>query len=213
MTRRNGVVLIFDEIVTGFRFALGGAQELFGVTPDLACFGKAMANGFPLSALVGRRELMQELERVFFSMTFGGELASLAAAKATLRELREKPVVEHLWSIGRSFREGFNTLVNQTAAPVRLDGHPPRSGFAFTPVGQYEPLTLKGLFLQETVKRGVLFGGPIFMSYSHSPDEIDHTLAACGEALEILVDAIRTDSVLERMEGSPPTTVFRPRSN
>lgn len=211
LAHRHGAILIFDEIVTGFRFALGGAQQHFSVTPDLACFGKAMANGFPLSALVGRREIMQELERVFFSMTFGGEVASLAAAKATLLELREQPVIEHLWTIGRMWRNGFAEIAAQAAAPVRLDGHPPRSGFVFTPVGRYEPLTLKGLFLQETIKRGILFGGPIFMTYSHGPEEIAKTLSACGEALDILVDAIEADDVLERLEGPPPAVVFRPR--
>ncbi|MBI3463388.1 MAG: aminotransferase class III-fold pyridoxal phosphate-dependent enzyme [Planctomycetes bacterium] len=211
IARRHGAVLIFDEIVTGFRFALGGAQQRFGVTPDLACFGKAMANGFPLSALVGRRELMRELERVFFSMTFGGEVVSLAAAKATLEELRERPVVEHLWSMGMMWRQGFAELADHIGAPVRLDGHPPRSGFVFSPVGRYEPLMLKGLFIQETVKRGVLFGGPIFMTYSHGPDEIQQTLAACGEALDVLVGAIRDDNVFDCLEGTPPTTVFRPQ--
>src|SRR5262249_3849239 len=80
---RYGVVLVFDEIITGFRMHMGGAQAHYGVTPDLACFGKAMANGMPISALVGRASIMKKMEDIFFSTTFGGETLSLAAAIAT----------------------------------------------------------------------------------------------------------------------------------
>src|SRR2546428_5071730 len=95
LTKSEGALLVFDEIVTGFRFGLGGAQEYFGVTPDLACFGKGMANGLPISAIVGRADVMKLFEEVFFSFTFGGEALSLAASVATIREMRENNVVEH----------------------------------------------------------------------------------------------------------------------
>ena len=95
LTRANGAVLIFDEMITGFRLAKGGAQEYFGVTPDMACFGKAMANGFPLAAVTGQRELMRVFDDIFFSFTFGGETVSLAAANATMQTLLDKDVI---WS-------------------------------------------------------------------------------------------------------------------
>jgi len=97
LTRKEGAVLIFDEVVTGFRLALGGAQAYYGVVPDLACVGKAMGNGYPIAAVVGRRHIMELFDEIFFSFTFGGETLSLAAAKATLEELREKNVIAHLW--------------------------------------------------------------------------------------------------------------------
>src|SRR5690606_14072796 len=93
LTQREGALLIFDEVVTGFRIAAGGAQQYFGVTPDLACVGKAMGNGFPISAIVGRKEIMRLFDEVFFSFTFGGEAASLAAAKATIEEIRDRNVI------------------------------------------------------------------------------------------------------------------------
>jgi len=107
---RYGALLIFDEVITGFRWALGGAQEFFQVIPDLACFGKSMANGMPLSAVVGRRDVMRASEEVFFSLTFGGECLSLAAAQATINEIREKDVIEHIWLQGRVLQEGLNQL-------------------------------------------------------------------------------------------------------
>src|SRR5262249_14929780 len=101
LARQEGALLIFDETITGFRFSNGGAQELFGVTPDLATFGKGIANGFPLSAVAGPERYMRLMEDIFFSFTFGGETLSLAAAKATLSKLKVKPVVKTLAAQGQ----------------------------------------------------------------------------------------------------------------
>jgi len=107
----NGVLLIFDEMWTGFRLALGGAQEYFGVTADLACYSKAIANGMPLSVLAGRRDVMELCDTdVFFFTTFGGEALSLAAAKATINELRDKQVPAYLAEQGRKLKDGYNSI-------------------------------------------------------------------------------------------------------
>jgi glutamate-1-semialdehyde 2,1-aminomutase len=114
----RGVVLVFDEMWTGFRLALGGAQQRFGVTADLACFSKAVANGMPISILTGRSEIMRLLDRdVFFFTTFGGEALSLAAAKATIHELRAKDVPAALARQGKKLKDGYNTI----AAEIGLD--------------------------------------------------------------------------------------------
>src|SRR4029079_13809789 len=107
MAHRHGALLVFDELVTAFRVARGGAQEMFGVDPDLACLGKARSNGMPLSALVGKREYMRHLPHVAWGMTFRGETLSLAAARATLGVIRDEPVVEHIARVGRQVREAF----------------------------------------------------------------------------------------------------------
>jgi glutamate-1-semialdehyde 2,1-aminomutase/spore coat polysaccharide biosynthesis protein SpsF len=206
---RAGSVLIFDEIVTGFRYALGGAQEYFGVTPDLACFGKAMANGLPLSAVAGRADIMKGFERVFFSGTFGGELLSLAAAKATIDVMRTAPVFQHMWEHGEKLHAGLKTIITKSGLDVVVTGHPPRGALFFRRNGQTDP-DLRGLFLQETVRRGILFGGPMFVTYAHELDDINRTLEVCSDVFEILVEAVETDSVTKRLEGLPPTVVFRP---
>ncbi len=209
LAHRHGALFILDEIVTGFRYALGGAQEYYNVVPDLACFGKGMANGFPLSALVGRREIMQALERVFFSMTYGGETVSLRAALETIRELREQNALQYIWEMGRRLRQGLQELIAGLDAPVELHGNPPRSSLTFFDENGQPSLAVKSLFLQETVKRGVLFGGPVFLSFSHTPADLDRTFEACEAALQRITRAVREGRVLACLEGEVVATVFR----
>ena len=106
------MLLVFDEIVTGFRFANGGAQELFGVTPDLSSFGKGMANGLPISAIVGRTDLMREMEEIFYSLTFGGEALSRRAI-AVLDKLRREPVVEKINATGTAMADGARAAIEE----------------------------------------------------------------------------------------------------
>src|SRR5262249_2992213 len=110
---KAGALLVFDEVITGFRFANGGAQELFGVTPDLTALGKGMSNGFPLSAVCGRRDLMKEMEEIFFSFTMGGEALSLAAAKATIEKLLREPVIETMRKRGARVKSGVSLLIER----------------------------------------------------------------------------------------------------
>lgn len=209
LTHRNGALLIFDEIKTGFRLALGGAQEYFGVTPDLACFGKAMANGMPLAIVVGRKELMQECEEVFISMTFGGETLSLAAALVTLKEMREKNVIKHLWGIGEQLKAGYNKLARQAAIETESVGLPPMTAQIFRDMGSNSPLEIKTLFLQETIKRGILFGNAQFTTYSHTEEDVKKTLEACEDAFTIMDKALKEDRVKDYLEGELLREVFR----
>lgn len=211
ITRREGALLVFDEVVTGFRLALGGAQEYFGIVPDIGCFGKGMANGFPIAAVVGRREIMELFDEVFFSFTFGGETASLAAARATIVELRERNVVEHLWTAGRRLRDGYNALAREAGldGTTACIGLPPRTTVGFKDRPEGDALVLKSLMQQECLKRGVLFGAGHNISFSHWAVEIDYTLAVYCTTLGILADAIKTDSVKQRLEGDPVRPVFR----
>jgi glutamate-1-semialdehyde aminotransferase len=198
-----GAVFILDEIVTGFRYALGGAQERFGIRPDLACFGKGMANGFPLAAVVGSAEAMRAFERVFFSMTYSGEAVSLAAALATLKLLREEPVIDRLWELGTELRRGLADLVAAADFEIELLGNPPRSALQF---GSAE---LRGLWLQETHKRGVLFGGPMFPCYRHTDADIRQTLDAAAAAFALMAEAHASGDYERYLEGPAPGTVFR----
>jgi glutamate-1-semialdehyde aminotransferase/spore coat polysaccharide biosynthesis protein SpsF (cytidylyltransferase family) len=111
LTHKNGAVLVFDETITGFRYSNGGAQELFGVTPDLATFGKGLANGYPLSAVAGKAEIMRLMEEIFFSFTFGGEALSLAASLAVMTKMQREPVVATLRSTGTKIITGLSALI------------------------------------------------------------------------------------------------------
>ena len=127
LVHRHGALLIFDEIITGFRYAAGGAQELFHVTPDLSAFGKGLGNGLPIAAIVGRTDLMLEMNEVFYSGTFGGEALSLAAANAVLDKLNREPVIARLWATGRSLADGLQALLDEQglADLIRLRGKAP----------------------------------------------------------------------------------------
>jgi glutamate-1-semialdehyde 2,1-aminomutase len=160
---RHGCVLVFDETITGFRFANGGAQALFGVTPDLATFGKGLANGFPLSAVAGRREIMAEMEEVFFSFTMGGEAVSLAAAKAVLDKLVRQPVIATLRARGGELVAGVENRIDRAGAdglPVRQWG-PELELLNFAAPEGIDHRTRSRLWLQEMFARGVLtLGNP-----------------------------------------------------
>jgi len=209
----NGALLIFDEIITGFRFALGGAQEYYGVTPDLAAFGKGVANGMPLSVLVGKGEFMKELEGdVFFSSTFGGETLSLAAALATIQEIQEKGAINHIWKEGEKLFEGFNKLAKEVGVNAECTGFPIRLRPVFRDAEGKESMEIKGLFMQETVKRGILSGHyDMRPCYSHRDEEVKKTLKAWEEALKVVKKAVDKDKVAEMMEGEMFKEVFRVR--
>jgi glutamate-1-semialdehyde 2,1-aminomutase/spore coat polysaccharide biosynthesis protein SpsF len=211
LAHREGALFVFDEVITGFRLALGGAQEYFGVVPDLACFGKAMGNGFPISAVVGRKEIMELFDEIFFSFTFGGEAVSLAASLATINEMREKKVILHLWEQGRKLKDGYNVLSQEFEIQTYTQciGLPPRTVMSFKDNTGAESLVLKSLFQQECLKRGILTAGYHNLCYSHSDKDIDYTLRVYRTVLEILSQAIREGDVLERLEGAPVQSVFR----
>ena len=210
LAHEHGALLIFDEIVTGFRWATGGAQEHFGVVPDLATFGKGMANGLPLAALVGRADFARQFEDVFVSSTFGGDTLALAAARATIDEYRQQPVIAHLWAAGRRFQEGFRRAVSRTGVPAECIGFPVHPKIVFRHAREETNRLLMSLFLQETGRRGVIFHFAGFnISFSHSDADVDQSLEACGAALRIVGEAIADGRVAERIEGRPYGEVFK----
>jgi glutamate-1-semialdehyde aminotransferase len=210
LCRERGALLVFDEMWTGFRLALGGAQEHFGVLPDLACFSKAVANGMPLSILAGRADVMHLLaEDVFFFTTFGGEALSLAAAQATIREMRRRDVIGHLARVGRRLKDGYNALAAERGLEfTACIGYDCRSLVTFdTRAG--DPLLMKSLVQQELIRRGVLWSGFHNLSFSHTDADVDHVLAVYREALAVLADAVRAGRVREALRGQPVEPVFR----
>ena len=188
LTHKNGAILIFDEMITGLRFAKGGAQEYFNVTPDLATLGKGLANGYPLSAVVGRRDLLQLMDEIFFSFTFGGETLSLAAANATLKKVREAPVVEHLAELGRRILDGFYKIISEykMESVIRLCGHPAWTLLRFNQVESYDAWEIKTYWMQEVLKRGILMSASHNLTYSHTDADIDRLLSVYREVIPLL---------------------------
>jgi glutamate-1-semialdehyde 2,1-aminomutase len=190
LTRQHGALLVFDEMVTAFRLANGGAQEQFGVTPDLACLGKGMANGMPLSAIVGRREYMKRLPDTAWGMTFRGETLSLAAGLAVTRVLRSEPVTEHLAAIGSEIRDRFRKACGRRGVRGDLLGPPARMTFQFEDAGGLDAERLRTLFVRECARNGVLTTGTLLPTYAHDEHAVERTMAAITTALERIGEAI-----------------------
>ena len=216
LCREHGTVFVLDEMITGFRWHLGGAQRVYGVTPDLAAFGKALANGFSLSALAGRRDLMElggsrhTRERVFLlSTTHGAESHALAAGIATMNFYQQEPVVERLYDQGKRLRTG---LVQRTQA-LGLSEHVGVLSrdcnlLYFTRDADRQPSQpLRTLFLQELLRGGVLAPGFV-VSYSHTDADIDRTLDVIEQALRVYKRALG-EGVGALLQGRPVKPAFR----
>jgi glutamate-1-semialdehyde 2,1-aminomutase/spore coat polysaccharide biosynthesis protein SpsF len=211
LAHKNGALLIFDEVVTGFRMSLGGGQQYFDVIPDLACIGKAMANGMPISCVVGKKEIMRIFDEVFFSFTFGGECLSLAAALATINIMVREDVLKKIWSNGRKLQEGYNNI----AKKLNLDGItqcvglPPHTVITYSNLGAIDPLLIRTLFQQEAIKRGILAIGVHNICYSHSEEDIKKTLAAYDETLQVIKEALNDGDIGRFLKGQVVQPVFR----
>lgn len=213
LTHKNGSVLVFDETITGFRFSNGGAQEYFGVTPDIATFGKGLANGYPVSAVAGKAEIMRMMEEVFFSFTFGGETLSLAAALATMTKLQKISVLDTMKQQGQKLLAGLNGLIDKHKVShiVSLAGHPSWSFFLIKDVNLYSQWEIKSLFLQEMFLRGILTLGTHNMSHSHSDADIMRLLEVYDEVLPILKDAVDGAKLNEYLRCKPLEPLFKVR--
>ena len=209
-----GTLLIFDEMWTGFRLALGGAQQAYGVTADLACFSKALANGMPLSALTGRADVMGLLdEDVFFFTTFGGEALSLAAAKATLQHMRSHPVLQHMAAQGRKLREGYTSIAAKLAMNyTSCEGYDARTIVQFD-ANHVPPLLAKSFVQQEMLAHGVLWSGFHNMSYSHTDLDIEVVLDAYRQVLPHLDRAVKQGNLVDCLRGGPMLPSFRKTTN
>jgi len=213
--KANSTLLVFDEMWTGFRIAIGGAQEYFGVKPDLAVYSKACANGMPIAFLTGRADVMELLNsKVFSYTTFGGEALSLAACKATIHELRDKNVPKYLHEKGALMKDGYNQIAIETGMDVytRCIGYNCRSMVTFTPEAG-NGLEVKALMQQEMIKRGVLWAGFHNMCYSHSDEDIAYTLSAYRDVMPIMKEAILSGDVKKYLKGEPLEAVFRKVDN
>jgi len=213
LAHAHGALLVFDETITGFRFANGGAQEMFGVIPDLATFGKGLANGYPVSAVTGRADVMKLMEEVFFSFTFGGETLSLAAAKATLDKLRGGPVLANMRRTGEGAMAGIEALITQhdLAHMLSVSGDATWSFLNFKDTANYTLWELKTLYMQEIFERGVLAYGTQNISAAHGPGEIAALLSAYDAAFAALAEADSNRTLAQMLRCKPLEPLFRVR--
>lgn len=213
VTHKAGAVLIFDETITGFRFANGGAQEKFNVVPDLTTLGKGLANGFPLAAVCGRRDLMMEMEEIFFSFTMGGEVLSLAAAKAVMEKMLREPVVKTMRERGSKLSAGVTERLTRHGVSefLSLSGDPTWSFLTFKDFEDVASFEIKTLFLQEIFARGILSLGTHNMSYAHTEDDVARLLGVYDEVFPILASAAKNSAVRQYLKCEPLKPLFKVR--
>lgn len=208
-----GVILIFDETITGFRFSRGGAQEFFGVIPDLSTFGKGMANGFPLSAVVGSRNIMMEMEEIFFSGTFGGELLSLSASKIVLQKHLNEDVSGQLASIGGRLKERLESIIleNDLTAVLELTGHPSWVFLNWKPTSEYSIDVIRTYFMQEMFNAGVLVLGSHNVSLAFKENIIDELVKKYESVLSLIANNIRASTIMDKLSVEPLAPLFKLR--
>lgn len=210
ITHENESLLIYDEILTGFRMAKGGGQEYFGVEPDMATFAKGIANGMPLGAVVGKSEFMKIFEEVFVSTTYGGEALSLAACVATVKEYETNDICGHMWKMGTIIKESFNRLAKEKNLNAECIGFPSRLKFLIKDETGQDSLLLKSLFLQELIEMGIfMHPNAVFLSYSHSIEDINYTVDAIEKGLTFIKKCIDENSIKLNLKGKEAKEVIR----
>jgi glutamate-1-semialdehyde aminotransferase len=189
LTQESGAVLIFDQVLTGFRLATGGAQQYFRIIPDLTTYAKSIANGYPLAAYGGRADIMDKLEDVLLTSTYAGETLSLAASGETLRIIAEERVVDHIWDMGIRLQVGFNELAAAAGLEAVSIGLPPAPRFRFSHDPEVD-MAARNSFFRGLYARGIFAADPFLISFSHKTTDIDETLSAMKLALEDVATAV-----------------------
>lgn len=212
LTHKYGAVLIFDEVVSGFHYALGGAQEMFGVLPDLVAFGKGMANGYPISAIAGRRYLLEQIEKgVFVSTTFGGDSISMAASLATLNILEQPGFYDHITKIGTILRNGIADRIHKYDLKdvLEVSGLPAHCGVAFEGHGSLSYLDIQSVYSQTMLQNGILVFAIYFLNSAHTEKEAEAYLEATDKAFAMIRKALDQDSVEGILLGGKVDPVFK----
>ena len=210
ITHKNNALLIFDEIITGFRLHLGGGQGFFSVTPDLSTFGKAIANGYPLAVVVGNKNIIADVEDdIFISSTFAGDTLAIVAAITTIKILIEKQVIQSLSNTGIQLKTGLNELFIKHQINARCHGLFHKTYIIFEQHGQFTADLLGNFFRSECLKRGCFLGYGHFTSFSHTDDDIKKALYVADEVLELLKVKINTNQLEHFSECKIAKPVFR----
>ena len=219
LTHKNGALLIFDEMISGFKFAMGGVQEYLGVVPDLATFGKGITNGMPLGVLAGKEEYMKEFDKVFLSSTYAPEALTLAAASANIDFYKRHNVVDELWSKGEYIENGFNAVIDQYSVRqnISLAGYPVRLMVNSHDDNGIQDPKLATLYQQEMFKHGILcFSGALMLSYSHSKEDLDLLIDAFDKTCKVIKEYLESgksiDSFLRGIPGAPVFKGLRERN-
>lgn len=201
-----GAVLIFDEITSGWRMNVGGIHELYGVRPDIAVFSKAMSNGFPMAAVIGKKEVMDVAQDTFISSTNWTERTGPTASIATIKKMLHEDVPSHLCKIGNLISRGWKELATSADLPINVVGIPPLTTFVFD---HKENQALHTLFTQEMLQRGFLASKSVYVSFSHTGENVERYLENVDRAFRTIAKAIENGNVQKYLKGPVAHTGFR----
>ena len=204
----HNVVLIFDEVSTGFRLSAGGVQPVLGVIPDMAVFAKSISNGYPMGAVVGKREIMEHAARMFVSSTYWSDTIGLRAALTTLHEVRRREVPLQLQQLGRQIKMALNKVATETSCPVKcvgIDIHPRLDFDVATSVSNQ----VTTLYIQEMAKRGCHGNASFYLNAAQGDAEVDHTANAAREVFSLITQALNEGTVEQYLESDRQEELFR----
>jgi glutamate-1-semialdehyde aminotransferase len=206
-------LLILDEVVTGFRFDIAGAQKYFNIKGDMVCFGKGMANGLPLSAITGPTEFMKIFDDLWVSSTNNSETLSMAGCMAVITEMKEKNTIKHCWNMGEKLFKGWNKIAKENGINAQMTGYPIRMDLKCYDENNSESLSMKSLISQEMIKQGIFMSilGSSYISYSHSLTDIEHTLKAFENVCNYIVKKVLDNDYEKYLEGNLPKTIWSMR--
>lgn len=213
LAHKHGSLLIFDEMISGFRFRIGGAQEFFDVAPDLATFGKGITNGMPLGVIAGKREYMKHFDKAFLSSTYAPEALTLAAASAVIDFYKEHDVIGKLWEKGEYLEKHLNAVIEKHGVKknVSLAGYPVRLMVNTHDASGVQNSNLATLYQQEMIKEGILcFAGVLMLSYAHSREDLDYFISAFDKACGIIKEAVESgEDIAKFLRCKPGSPVFK----
>ena len=206
----HNALLILDEIVTGFRFDIAGAQKYFNIKGDLVCFGKGMSNGLPLSAITGPREFMKTFDDLWVSSTNNSETLSMAGSIAVINEMKDKNTIKHCWNVGEKLFSGWNKIAEEKGINAKMTGYPIRMDLKCYDEHNKESLLMKSLISQEMVKQGIFMSilGSSYISYSHSLPDIENTLNTFENVCNYIIKKIPDNNYEKYLEGDVPKTIW-----
>lgn len=207
IANRHSAVLVFDEITSGWRMVAGGMHLLYNVEPDIAVFAKAMSNGYPMAAIIGRRAVMQAAQKSFISSTYWTERVGPTAAIAAIKKLKENNVPAHLSKVGKLIKRGWQELAEKHGLKIKTYNIDPLASFKFD--YDKDEQVLQTLFTQEMLKRGYLAGKTVYVSFSHQERDVQDYLSKADEVFAIIKQALAQNNIKDLLEGPVAQKGFR----